>query len=213
MSPIRTLGDRTTNAQAIRDAHLLGYIDGQVLDCTYGLGRFWRDCTPRYPTFCDVDPAKSPIGYGVDFTAMPEDWAEKFDTVVFDPPYKYSGTASNVGPAALNADYGIAEYMSSDKRDELIWCGMKECERVLAPGGHLLVKCQDQVVSGRKRWQRFGIICDATMNLSLTLVDEFLVQSYRAQPKGRSQKHSRIDFSNLLVFKKCGAVYTPRVHD
>lgn len=201
MTAIRTLGDRKTNAQAIADCAALGYINGRVLDCTYGLGRFWKDYQPHDFVGTDIDPTKSPAGVSVDFTKMTDLLDGVFDTVVFDPPYKYSGTASNVGPAALNADYGIAEYMSPDDRDHLIWRGMRECERVLAPGGHLLVKVQNQVVSGQKRWQvRF--VQGFGDQLGLRLVDELLVQSYRAQPSGRSQKHSRIDFSNLLVFRK-----------
>lgn len=199
MNAIRTLGNRKTNAQAILDAVDLGYIDGVVLDATYGLGRFWTLWRPFYLVTNDVDPERR-TDYSWDFTNMDVE-GETFDTVVFDPPYKYSGTASSVGPAALNADYGIGEYMSPDERDKLIADGMTECHRVLAPGGHLLVKCQDQVVSGKKRWQTKKAFTHGNM-IGLSLVDELLVQSYRAQPEGRSQKHSRIDFSNLMVFRK-----------
>lgn len=60
-----------TNADLIADVAKLGYLDGPVLDTTYGEGTFWKMWRPNDLTACDIDPAKSPIGYSVDFTSLP----------------------------------------------------------------------------------------------------------------------------------------------
>lgn len=89
MSEILAAAKRATNADLIVECHQLGYLrdDDRVLDPTYGLGTFWRDWRPADLVACDLNPAKSPLGVSVDFTALPwED--EAFDAVVFDPPYK-----------------------------------------------------------------------------------------------------------------------------
>lgn len=192
------LGAWENNAELIADCARLGYLHDLwlTLDPTYGLGRFWAAWRPRFLTACDLDPAKSPLGQSVDFTAMPFDDAS-FDAVVFDPPYKLNGTG---GSHASDAGYGVANSVRWQDRHALIIDGITECVRVLAPGGMLLVKCQDQVCSGQVRWQT-RIFADHAESLGCRLVDQLHLQSYRPQPPGRSQKHSRRNYSTLLVLK------------
>ena len=112
--------------------------------------------------------------------------------------------------------------------------GIIECARVVKPGGVLLVKCQDQVVSGAVRFQTLDF-ANTGVAVGLTLVDRLDYLSYRAQPKTRPcspcgglgiagdlepcaacdgkgevatrQIHSRRNSSTLLVFRKS---LTPR---
>lgn len=190
-------GTWRNNAELIRDGVVpLGYLrdEDRVLDPTYGLGRFWALWQPATLVACDLDRAKSPLGRSVDFTAMP--WADGwFDAVVLDPPYKLNGTG---GSHASDAGYGVADSISWQDRHALICEGISECARVSRR--HLLVKCQDQVCSGRVRWQT-RIFADHAETQGCRLVDRFDLASYREQPPGRRQVHARRNYSTLLVFE------------
>lgn len=176
--------NRRTNAQAIRDAHLLGYIGDTdiIIDVTYNTGKFWKLWTPHWLTKNDLDPR-----YG----EVHDDWRSlhwddaTFDVVVFDPDYKLQGTSSNKGPASSNAAYGMdREYRPVADQLELIGDGLAECVRVCKPTGKILVKTMDQVVSGDKQWLAKTLWL-AMRTKNCRLVDEIHVFGHRAQPKDR----------------------------
>jgi hypothetical protein len=196
MSEVRAIGDRTNNAELMHDCMKLGYLDGYVLDMTYGLGRFWRIVRPLRMVTNDLDRATDAVVHR-DFTCLPFR-SNAFGSVVFDPPYKLNGTG---GSHPSDKGYGVADSLSVESRMRLIFDGITEGARVLAPGGHLLVKCQDQVVSGHKVWQTHLVGLQGR-RVGLDLVDMLHVQSYRPQPAGRRQLHSRGDYSTLLVFRR-----------
>jgi hypothetical protein len=193
---VLALDDRATNSALMIACRDLGYIDDRVLDLTYGLGTFWRDWVPENLIASDLDPAKSPIGHPVDFTATGYD-DQLADTVVLDPPYKLAGRAT----AKVDGRYGIDDYMSVEARHQLIRDGITEAARIIAPGGHLLLKCQDQVCSGRVHWQT-RIFADHAETVGFTLIDALLFPSFRPQPEGRSQVHARRNYSTLLVLRR-----------
>lgn len=186
-----------TNAELIEDVARLGYLDGRVLDPTYGLGVFWQRWRPEHLEGSDLDPAKSPTGESVNFTDLP--WPDAtFDSVAFDPPYKLNGTPDE----AVDHRYGVHVYTDWKDRLELIRQGITECARVLRPGGYLLLKCQDQVCSGKVRWQT-RLFPDHAETVGLTLVDRFdLITSGRPQPAGRRQLHARRNSSSLLILER-----------
>ena len=199
-SEVQACGPWQNNAQLIRDGVVpLGYLASwmKVLDPTYGQGRFWTLWRPERLITCDIDPSKSPIGYALDFTAMPFD-DSIFDAVVFDPPYKLNGTGGSV---TSDEAYGVADRTSWQDRHSLIKLGIAECQRVCAPSGYVLVKCMDQVCSGHVRWQTDEFSAHA-QSLGLRKVDRFDLLSSRPQPPGRRQIHARRNYSTLLVFKK-----------
>lgn len=200
MNVVMALADRATNSALMIACRDLGYFDsaGRVLDLTYGMGTFWRDWTPENLLASDLNPTKSPRGIGVDFTktGYPDGIA---GTIVLDPPYKLAGRATK----AVDGRYGIDEYLSVDARHELIKAGISEAARLVAPGGHLLLKCQDQVCSGRVHWQT-RIFADHAEAVGFRLVDALLFPSYRQQPAWRSQVHARRNYSTLLVCRKAG---------
>jgi hypothetical protein len=186
---------RRTNGQAIADCAALGYIKltDRTLDTTYGLGRFWTDWCPATLARNDLDPARGNLHY--DFTKLP--FADRsWDVVVFDPPYRLTGTPDSGGPANSDTDYGITAMRWQD-RMQLIIDGAVECGRVA--DRTLLVKVQDQVCSGQIRWQTHTVI-DALG--TWRLVDELYVVGLRAQPAGRTQKHASRNYSSLLVFQR-----------
>ncbi len=200
--PVMATGLWRNNAELIRDVSRLGYLDGNVLDVTYGKGGFWTEWMPQLLVGCDIDPDKSPIGYSIDFTNLPFDDHE-YDTVVFDPPYKLNGTPDKT----IDERYGVHTPTKWQDRMRLIKSGAVECARVARR--FLLVKCQDQVCSGKVRWQT-RMVEDAVVGPWLPdrnsglwrLRDRFDILSYRAQPPGQRQLHARRNSSTLLVFER-----------
>lgn len=197
---VYSFGERFTNADLVVDLVSLGYISGYVADVTYGLGRWWSKFRPDNLVACDLDQAKSPIGFSVDFTALPFD-DMLFDSVVFDPPYKLNGTSVNFGD---DKNYGVdGSGVSVEQRHDLIRRGLSECCRVSRR--FVILKCQDQVCSGRVRWQT-RIFSDFVESLGgFHLVDSLMVRGSRPQPAGRRQIHSRRDYSTALVFRRVGS--------
>jgi hypothetical protein len=197
LEPLMAHGTWATNAELIADLGRMGrylHDDYRTLDPTWGKGRFWTLWQPADLTGCDLNPAKSPIGYPVDFTALPFDPAS-FDAVVFDPPYKLNGT-----PSAADEPYGVDLVASREERHRLIRLGITECVRVVRPDGWVLVKCQDQVNGGKVRWQT-RMFADHAEALGCRLVDAAQIESYRPQPPGTAQKHLRRNYSTLLIFQ------------
>lgn len=195
-----SFGAWNNNAELIADVAKLGYLGGDealVLDPTYGLGNMWTIYRPNYLFACDLDPAKSPSGKSVDFRDMPFA-SESFDAVVFDPPYKFAGKAKHI---EQDHRYGVESHLRWQDRLQMILDGARECSRVTKRGGHLLVKCQDQVVSGKVVWQTLHLTEDLADN-GLRLKDRFDLVGYRPQPPGRTQVHARRNTSQLLVFEK-----------
>lgn len=171
----------------------LGYLDGAVFDATYGEGVFWKRWKPE--TLVTNDQFSS-ADICADFRKLP--FADNtFDSVVFDPPYKLSGTPML---GQFDTRYGTDVAMPWQERMRLILSGAAECFRVTK--GFLLVKCQDQVCSGEVRWQTDEVW--AVIRLAGGVkVDRFdFLKKGQPQPKDRRQVHARRNASQLLVFKK-----------
>lgn len=205
VDPVMAAGDWNTNADMVVDVERLGYLQREwlTLDCTYGLGRFWKRWRPDRLLRHDIAPECAPDG-PVDARHLPYR-SGVFDAAVVDGPYKLNGTTSG----ASDQSYGVHVPASRDGRHELICDMIAEAVRVLRPptvrparpGGVLLVKCQDQVNGGRNRWQT-RIFSDHAESLGCRLVDQLHLRSYRPQPPGRRQVHARRNYSTLLVFRQ-----------
>jgi hypothetical protein len=192
-------GTWKTNGAMIRDVARLGFLEGSVLDLTYGEGLFWTDFQPDPDLFvaCDGNPKKVPeLGYCKDFTATGfQDGCA--DTVVFDPPYKLNGTPDE----RLDGRYGVDVPATIAERHDLMVRGLIEAKRLTRE--FVLVKCQDQVASGRVWWQTDLMTRTAeAAPFACRKVDVFHMPSYRAQPAGRRQVHARHNYSTLLVFRR-----------
>lgn len=199
VGPVMALGARRSNAELMRDCRRLGYLDDgwRVLDATFGLGRFWSLWRPAGLVTNDL---VTEADHAFDFRAL--GWSDReFDAVVFDPPYKLNGTPGGGGAAVSDVGYGVGVRASWRERHELIRAGIAECGRVA--DRMLLVKCQDQVCAGRKRWQTREF-ADCAEGLGFRLVDMLHVGGFRVQPRGREQVHARQDFSTLLVLRRVG---------
>lgn len=190
----------STNAALIADVARLGYLDGRVWDSTYGRGAWWQRWCPADLVASDLDVALSPVGCSVDVRNPPA-WLGTFDCICFDPPYKLNGRPD----AAYEWDlrYGIHSVAKVPERLALIGAGIEALSGRLNPGGHLLVKVQDQVNSNRQFWLT-DLATEAASAAGLVKVDRFdLIGRALRQPMvGRKQKHSHGRGSTLLVFQR-----------
>lgn len=79
---------------------------------------------------------------------------------------------------------------------------MEQAMAILKPGGHLLVKCQDYVSSG-KLFLGTHWTLTAALGMGLECCERFEhVGHARAQPPGRRQVHARRNLSTLFIFRK-----------
>lgn len=194
---VLALGKWADNGRMIADAHRLGYVGDRVLDLTYQLGTFWKHHRPDDLVTNDLD-VDVDADHHVDAAGdYPPEWTASFDTVVWDPPYKNSGTAP-----ASDARYGVTDYVPHTERASLLVAGAVNAVRAVKPGGYLLVKCQDQVAGGAVRWQTYEELVPAMRDVPVRLVDEFVFRSGRPQPRGRRQLHARRNYSKLMVFRR-----------
>ena len=184
-----------TNGHLIEDVAKLGYLDGRVLDVTYGNGVFWQRWKPAELVACDINAEKSPLGRSVDFRNLEDFEIGSFDAVVLDPPYKLNGT-----PSAPDERYGADVRATREERLQLVRDGIREC--LLITRRFLLVKCMDQVEAGQKRWQTYDFTAVA-LATGARLVDRFdMLTVPRPQPPGRRQLHAQGNYSSLLIFEK-----------
>lgn len=201
---VLVMGDRRTNAEAIRDCFALGYLraDDLILDATYGLGRFWT-LVPDVPIIAADLYVRGEARTGApihpwDFTDTGQH-DRTYDAVVFDPPYKLNGTSTGKGAASCDESYGVHMPATWRERHDLIRSGITECARISRRT--LLIKCQDQVCSGRKRWQTREF-ADHAEAQGFRLADQLHVSGFRPQPPGRRQVHAQQDYSTLLVLER-----------
>lgn len=197
-APIRSIGDWRTNAELIADVAKLGYLPGPVLDLTYNAGKFWKELRPAALTTNDLDEQWE-TDHHEDFRATKFGDGE-FASVVFDPPYKLSGT-NQLGE--FDRQYGTTLTRSRTAIHALLVGGIAEAARIASE--FILVKCQDQVSGGEVRWQS-AIAFDTARAMDLSQVDEFLIDGGGPpQDAARGQQHARHDRSVLMVFGKPGA--------
>lgn len=182
-----------TNAALIADVARLGYLDGTVLDVTFGEhGGFWKAFRPPLLVTSDLH---HPADESWDYRSLPCGDGE-FDAVVFDPPYRMGGRPDR----SDDRRFGNEVYVGREERLEDIRLGALECYRVAAR--HLLVKCMDAVEGGRIRWQT-DLVTRAVESAGGQKVDRFeFLKPSRPQPEGRPQRTARRNYSTLLVFRK-----------
>ncbi len=185
-----------TNADLIHDVAKLGYLDGHVLDPTYGKGNWWTVWKPEKMTTHDLALD------GYDFRDLPYPDGT-FDAVAYDPPYVSPGGRETSGIKGMHEAYGMAD---TPKSPRALWqyntLGFNECVRVLRKGGHIAYKSMDYITSGTFQPVTHWIIEDA-LDLGLEYVDRFEhIGGVRPQPSGRRQVHARRNLSTLLVFRK-----------
>lgn len=193
LAEIPCWGNWANNAELMADVQTLGFLDDDhpVWDATYGMGTFWKLRRPAMLFGSDLHPGKGVAT--IDFTDS--GFADRqWHSVIFDPPYKLNGTPD----PEVDEIYGVDTYTRWQDRMELIRAGVEECARVTGDG-YLLVKCMNQVSSGKVRWQT-DLVAEAAKGFGK--VCEFNMPTGRPQPMGRRQVHPRNNVSTLMILKR-----------
>lgn len=197
------------NGAMMADVAQLGYLEGRVLDVTYGKGVFWKHWKPEKLTVHEGD-----------FRFLPY-LEDEMDAVVLDGPYKLNGT-SRPQDRVADERYGVHVPASPAERHQLLADGLVEALRVARR--YVLFKCMDQVVSGQVHWQTDTFTAVA-QGQQAAKVDRFdFLRRPRRQParlvkcptcQGRGacdrcgdlgavwserQVHAQANYSTLLVF-------------
>lgn len=147
---------------------------------------FCFDLAPRVPGVIAADVRQLPLKDGC------------LKSVMFDPPFLIK-----TGPGAkLKERFG-----SQIGNMEDLWAfyhrAVYEIYRVLIPGGWLIFKCQDGVLSGVNNFTH-AVIYQMALGIGFKPVDLFilLAKHRMVDPNHKVQKHARKFHSYFWVFKK-----------
>lgn len=198
---------RTNNSLLMIDCAELGFLSGPgpLIDVTFNEGKFWRDgasgLAPSKECRFDIDPK-----FGVrvaDFRNLPFPDGE-VGVEILDPRYKLNGTSTGVGPSNLDKDYGVVgDYMSVKEIHGMIFEGIDEASRVVAPQGYLLLKCQAQQNASTLHDQP-GMFASYAKASKLWKVLGFMHVLGGHRPQPGVQRTPRSNYSTLVVLQRTG---------
>lgn len=172
------------------------YLDGHVVDVTFGWGGWWTLWRPEQFTCHDLFKLD-----GVDYTALPE-LDGSVDAVCFDPPYIPQGGYDTSTQKDFADRYGLQSMSRAGLRAQNE-AGLTECARITRAGGFVLVKCNDFVNGGGfhlgHRW-----VMDHGETCGLA-VHDLIIHHTGSGPGGHNiftPVRARRHHSYLVVFKK-----------
>ena len=161
-----------------------------IADVTWGTGAFWRRVDIRKYNLCRSDSLT-----GTDFRHLPYADAT-IDALILDPPFMHAGATAH---SSINDRYHNEKNTSHESVIRLYAGGLLEAARVLRKKGIVIVKCQDEIESGRQRFSHVEII-QLLEIFGFEVLDFFVLMS-NGLPMMREprQQHARKNHSYAIV--------------
>lgn len=168
----------------------------RVLDMTWGRGNFWAETESREVIGIDIATPKDCLA-DLRYTPFSD---SVFDAVVLDPPY-----ARRVGTSiksSIAEPYGLAAAEAPigwEATRKLYRDGAKEALRLLRDGGVLILKCQDEIESGKQRWNHVALL-----EIEGYICEDLFVLVQKGVPAMRVpyQLHARKNHSYFIIQRK-----------
>ena len=178
--------------------------EGFELDPCYSKGNFYKnDMVPQPKYKFDINPQADGV-VRADCRDLPL-CDESVKSIIYDPPFlatKGPSLDSNDNNNIINKRFGV--YPNERELFQFYYNSLKEFDRVLAPDGLLVIKCQDKVSSNIQYLSHVKII-EYCEQIGLYCEDVFILLARNrlcAQWQIASQKRSRKFHSYFLVFRK-----------
>ena len=165
------------------------------VDVTFGNGGFYKHIS--HPKFCfDINP-KFRFVVKATTEALPIR-TMSVHNVVFDPPFLIKTGRGPVLKDRFGQITGGMEDLWGFYKRSLV-----ELYRILKPGGWLVFKNQDGVLSG-KNWFTHVEIYNIALAIGFIPIDLFILATYNRFPllETQTQRHARKYHSYFWVFKK-----------
>lgn len=165
-----------------------------IADVTYGKGVFWKQVDTKIYRFLPSD-----IITGVDYNNLPYK-KNCLDMLVLDPPYMGHNGGKDY-TVARNYNVNVKKY---DKNyiSKLYFNGILQAFNILKKGGKLIIKCQDEIQSGKQNMNHI-IIIDYALKNGFRVEDFFIVIRKNIPLMRHSfQLHARKNHSYFIVFTK-----------
>lgn len=189
------------NSDLIEEVGRIYFKSGDVIaDVTYGKGAFWNKVDLENITLLksDIHPREDDVKE-MDFTRL--DYAdESIDVHVLDPPYMHTP-----GKPQLNEQYRNAEttrgMYHGDIMAQMYAKALAEARRVLKKKGLALVKCQDEIQSGKQLWSIREIMSLGEL-MGFYVKDLAVLVRTDKPPVQHKQQHLRRRHSYLVILQK-----------
>lgn len=175
------------------------------LDLTYSKGVFYKSGLLQQPVH-KVDLNEEGDGIiNCDFVDTPFE-NESIKSIMFDPPFVISGkTASKSKDGSCVITKRFTAYHSWQELKDSYKGALTESYRILEDNGIMIVKCQNQISSGKQHFSHYYVL-KTCLELGFYPLDEFVVMSKSKMTSfgGRwhTQQHAMKMHSYFLVFKK-----------
>lgn len=211
MNPVLTAGVGDNSDIFPRVLQIYAKEGFKILDMTYGRGVFWKkvdrekyDCL-----FNDIDSELGDIH--LDFRKMDGLNDESFNLAVLDPPYA-SRSGSGI-KCSIDRGYNNRKRMKelgifgTEATMQYYKEGMIEAFRLLKSKGILVVKCMDEIMSGKQQLNHITLI-NIGIQLGFIVEDLFvLVQKNVPTMRHNYQLHARKNHSYYIIFRKNEKVF------